>query len=207
MNYPIITLGRQLGSGGLSDGKMLAAKLDIPLYNKELITLAAQKSGLNTEFFEKADEKDSFSIIGNIGNFFGSILGNIHNDNYLCNETLFKIQSDVIKQLAEQEPCIFVGRCADYILRENPNSFAVFISANMDDRVQRIANEQNLTEKEAKTKIEQADKKRAEYYNYYSNKLWGVATSYHLCINTSAVGIEKTADILYKIFKEKFCTE
>jgi cytidylate kinase len=203
MNYPVITIGRQLGSGGLSVGNILAKKLNIPIYNKELITLAARKSGLNTEFFEKADEKNSFSIITNVGNFFDSVFGSTHHNNYLCNEMLFKIQSDVINQLVEKQPCIFVGRCADYILRENPNLLSVFISANICDRVQRIVDEQNLTEKEAKIKIEQTDKKRAEYYNYYSNKIWGLATSYHLCINTSVVGIEQTADVLYKIFKKK----
>jgi cytidylate kinase len=199
--HPVITIGRQLGSGGFLVAKILSDKLAIPFFDKELITLAAQKSGLGKEFFEKVDEKNSFSIFGN---FIGVPFGNMQDSNYLNNETLFKIQSDVIRNLAQKGSCIFVGRCADYILRDNLNLLSVFIYANIEDRIKMLVEEKNISPKEAKRLTEQADKKRSAYYNYYSNKVWGAATCYDICVNTSALGLEKTADLLYEIFNCKF---
>ncbi|MDR2806056.1 MAG: cytidylate kinase-like family protein [Dysgonamonadaceae bacterium] len=186
MNY-IITIGRQMGSGGKQIGELLSQRLGVPCYDKELIQLASRESGLGKEFFEKADEKSSYSFFNN---FFGLSSGYTGDCNYLCNETLFKIQSDVIQQLAEKESCIFVGRCADYILRNHPQCFNVFISARKSDRIQRISAAQNLSEREASALIEQTDKKRADYYNYYSNKVWGMANSYDLCINSSVFSFD-----------------
>ncbi|MDR2682271.1 MAG: cytidylate kinase-like family protein, partial [Dysgonamonadaceae bacterium] len=183
----IITIGRQLGSGGKQIGEALSQHLGIPCYDKELIQIASRESGLGKEFFEKADEQSSHSFLGN---FFGFRSGYTGDCNYLCNETLFKIQSDVIKELAEKESCIFVGRCADYILRDHPRCLNVFISARMNDRIERIRAAHPLTEKEAAALIEQTDRKRADYYNYYSNKVWGMATSYDLCINSSVFSME-----------------
>ncbi|MDR3327311.1 MAG: cytidylate kinase-like family protein [Prevotellaceae bacterium] len=199
--HPVITIGRQLGSGGFLVAKILSNRLAIPFFDKELITLAAQESGLRKEFFEKADEKNSFSIFGN---FIGATFGNMQDSNYLSNETLFKIQSDVIRNIAQKGSCIFVGRCADYILRNNPNLLSVFISANIEDRIKMLVKEKNVSPKEAKRLTEQADKKRSAYYNYYSNKVWGTATCYDICVNTSALGLGKTTDLLFEIFSYKF---
>ena len=192
MNY-VITIGRQLGSGGKQIGEALSQRLGIPCYDKELIQLASRESGLGKEFFEKMDEKSSYSFFGNL---FGFRSGHVGDSNYLCNETLFKIQSDVIQQLAEKESCIFIGRCADYILRNHPQLFSVFISARMKDRIERIRLAQNISEKDAIAVIEQTDKKRAAYYNFYSNKVWGMAASYDLCVNSSVFGIEKIIAIV-----------
>jgi cytidylate kinase len=188
-NKYVITIGRQLGSGGKLIGELLSQKLGIPCYDKELIQLASRESGLGKEFFENMDEKSGHSFFGNFFGFRSGYMGD-NSGNYLCNETLFKIQSDVIKELAEKESCIFVGRCADYILRDHPHCLTVFISANKEDRIRRIVQNQNISEKNALILIEQTDKKRAGYYNYYSNKEWGKATSYDLCINSSVFGIE-----------------
>ncbi|MDR0830236.1 MAG: cytidylate kinase-like family protein [Prevotellaceae bacterium] len=197
----LITIGRQFGSGGMAIAKILSEKLSIPLYDKELINLASQKSGLGKEYFEKADEKSSFSIFGNLlGGFFGGEQAN----NYLCNETLFAIQSKVIQDIAEKESAIFIGRCADYILREKPNLLTIFITANFSDRIKRIVDEKNISEKEAKNLVEQNDKRRAEYYNYYSNKTWGNASAYHLCVNSSTLGVEKTAEFLFEFCCQNF---
>ncbi|GHV60141.1 cytidylate kinase [Bacteroidia bacterium] len=200
MNY-IITIGRQLGSGGKQIGELLAKRLKIPCYDKELIQMASQESGLDKEFFEKVDEKSSHSFFGN---FFGFRSGYTGDCNYLCNETLFKIQSDVIKQLAEKESCIFVGRCADYILRKHPQCLNVFISARRQDRIKRISLTHNISEKDAATLIEQTDKKRAGYYNYYSNKVWGMATSYDLCINSSVFGEDTIISMIEKYVLEHY---
>ncbi|MDR1544573.1 MAG: cytidylate kinase-like family protein [Prevotellaceae bacterium] len=195
-----ITIGRQFGAGGMATGKILSEKLNIPCYDKELIMLASKKSGLGSEFFEKADEKSSFSIFGVLGNvlggFFSGIFSSGQSNNYLSNEMLFNIQSKVIKEIAEKESAIFLGRCADYILREKENLTTIFIYANLKDRIKRISEQKNISEKEAKNLIEQCDKKRSSYYNYYSDKTWGDAKSYDLCINSSILGIEKTAEFV-----------
>ena len=200
----VITIGRKLGSGGKQIGEMLASQLKISCYDKELIQIASKESGLCKEFFEQADEKPGFSLISGMFGLSSYGGSDFFTENYLCNESLFKIQSDVIRKLAGQQSCIFVGRCADYILREHPRKLSVFISADIKDRIPRIAELQNLSEDKAKTLIEQADKKRAGYYNYYSNKVWGMATSYDLCINSSAFGIEKTVACILYFAQKKF---
>lgn len=198
----VITIGRQLGSGGKKLGEILSQKLNIPCYDKELILMASRKSGLGAEFFEQADEKSRFSLFCGLFGFRSGYIGD-NSNNYLCNERLFEIQSDVIKQLAEKESCIFVGRCADYILRNNPRCINIFIHADLDDRVQTLMNNNNRTRKEALNLIEQTDKKRAGYYNYYSNKTWGMAMSYDLCINSSLLGIEETALFVQKFVEKR----
>ena len=203
MEKYFITIGRQLGSGGKLIGQHLSQRLDIPCYDKELIQLASRESGLGKELFEKFDEKDSYSFFGKYFGFRSGFMG--YNEvNYLCNETLFKIQSDVIRNLAEKESCIFIGRCADYILRDFPNCLKIFICANIKDRILRIIQEENVTEKEAQTRIEQGDKKRSAYYNYYSNKIWGMASSYDLCFNSSFFNIEKIVELIEEQVKRKF---
>jgi cytidylate kinase len=203
MEKYIITIGRQLGSGGKLIGKQLSKRLNIPCYDKELIQLASQESGLGKEFFEKIDEKSSYSFLGKYFGFRSGFMG--HNEiNYLCNETLFKIQSDVIRNLAEKEPGVFIGRCADYILRDFPNSLKIFINADLQDRILRIAEKENLSKKDAQTRIEKCDKKRAAYYHYYSNKVWGMASSYDLCFNSSFLSIEDIVTIVEEQVKGKF---
>jgi cytidylate kinase len=201
-NY-VITVGRQLGSGGKLVGELLSQNLGIPCYDKELIQLASRESGLGREFFEKADEKSSHSFFGNFFGFRSGYMGD-NSGNCLCNETLFKIQSDVIKELAEKESCIFVGRCADYILRNHPRCLTIFVTANTEDRIRRINQDEHLAEKDARILIEQADKRRACYYNYYSNKEWGKATSYDLCINSSVFSINAIVLLIEVYIKQKF---
>ncbi len=198
----VITIGRQLGSGGKKVGEELAASFGISCYDKELIQMASQESGLSREFFEQADEKTRFSIFGGLLGLRSSYIDESYANNYLCNEYLFKIQSDVIRELAATQSCIFVGRCADYILREHPHCINVFVSAEMKDRIQRVCDDQHISTEKAKELIERTDKKRAGYYNYYSNKTWGMAASYHLCINSSVFGVSGTADFI-KAFVER----
>ncbi|MDR0729258.1 MAG: cytidylate kinase-like family protein [Prevotellaceae bacterium] len=201
MNY-IITIGRQLGSGGKQVGEQLAQCLGIPCYDKELINLASRESGLNRTFFEKADEKSRFSVCGHL---FGLHSGYMteNTGNYLCNEALFKIQSDVIRKLAGETSCIFVGRCADYILRDHPRCLKVFVCADFHDRLTRLMRTHSLVEKEARLLLEQSDKKRAGYYNYYTNKTWGMATSYDLCMNSSVFGTEEIVRMVELIVKRE----
>ena len=189
----VINIGRQLGSGGKEIGEKLAARLGIDFYDKELINLASEESGLCREFFEKADEKASQGIIGGL---FGMRFPFI-------SDALFKVQSDVIRHLAAEKSCVFVGRCADYILREHPRCVNVFISASKEDRIARLCQIHHIDEEAAEEMMEKADKKRSEYYNYYSYKTWGAAATYHLCVDSSSLGIEETVRFVEEFVVKK----
>ena len=200
----VINIGRQFGSGGRIIGEKLSTLMNIQFFDKELILIASQESGLGKEFFENFDEKSSHSIFGGLFGLRGAFSDEMAPNNYLNNETLFKIQSDVIRDLAEKQSCIFVGRCADYVLKDHPHCLNLFVSADIDDRIKRIAEKENLPENKAKELIEKTDKKRASYYNYYSNKVWGAASSYHLCINSSFLGIDESVDFIKEFAEKKF---
>ncbi len=201
----VINIGRQLGSGGREIGEKLATRLGISFYDKELINLASEESGLCREFFEKADERAAQGIVGGLFGarfpFIGD--GAIPTMNCLSNDALFKVQSDVIRKLAEEKSCLFVGRCADYILRDHPRCANVFISASREERIARLCRIHSISKNEAEDMMNRADKKRSEYYNYYSYKTWGAAATYHLCIDSSALGIERTIDFIEAFVKQK----
>jgi len=199
----VINIGRQLGSGGRQIGEKLASQFGIAFYDKELIQLASKESGLGKEFFENADEKKSHSIIGGLLGLRTNINNEVYVNNYLSNETFFKIQSDIIRGLAQEKSCVFVGRCADYILRDHPRCINVFITADTHDRLKRVAQDKSITLEKAQEVIEKMDKKRSEYYNYFSNKTWGMAESYHLCINSSVLGIDGTVDFISEFIKQR----
>jgi cytidylate kinase len=199
-----ITIGRELGSGGRQVGEKLASQLGISFYDKKLIQIASLKSGLGKEFFEQADEKTNHSLFGGRLAILGSLEGRNYSGNYLSNERLFTIQSEVIEKLAEEKSAVFVGRCADYVLKKDPYCVNIFVCADMKDRIKHVSEKQNITEKIAKEIIEKTDKKRAEYYNYFSNKIWGKAESYHLCVNSSVLGIDDTVNIISQFIKQKF---
>jgi shikimate kinase len=200
----IINIGRQLGSGGRQIGKKLAEQLEISFYDKELIQIASQESGLGKKFFEQMDEKAGHSIFGGLFGMRSSLVDEIYSNYYLSNESLFQIQSDVIRELADQKSCLFVGRCADYILKDNMNCLNVFISADINDRIKRVAENHQITEDKAKDILEKMEKKRAVYYNYFSNKIWGAAESYHLCVNSSILGIDETVAIIRQFAEKRF---
>ena len=192
----IINIGRQLGSGGRSIADILARHYGVTAYDRKLIELAAKESGLSQEFFENADEKKSHGFFHSIfsNRAVANALGN--NDSYLSNDALFKVQSDIIRELAEKESCIFIGRCADYILRDHPCCVNLFFTADLEDRVARMASEKGIAIEQAEELVERTDRRRADYYNYYSGKTWGAAESYDLCVNTSRLGFEGMAKML-----------
>jgi hypothetical protein len=200
----VINIGRQLGSGGREIGEKLSSQLGIAFYDKELIHIASKESGLGKEFFEQADEKTGHSIIGGLFGLRSSFADEMFSNNFLSNEILFKIQSDVIREIAEQKSALFVGRCADYVLKDHPRSLNLFFSADMVDRIKRISETNQLSESKAIDFIEKMDKKRANYYNYYSNKVWGAAGSYHLCINSSVLGIDQTVTFIRGFAEKRF---
>ncbi|MBS4766614.1 cytidylate kinase-like family protein [Alistipes sp. kh20] len=205
----VINIGRQLGSGGKTVGEIIARRLGVRLYDKELINLAAEQSGLCPEVFEKADEKESRGVISTmIGYLRAPFVGDDGGTaNVLSNDALFKIQSDVIREVAARESAVFVGRCADYILRENPRCVNVFITADDADRIERIRRRQGVSAEEARAVMERIDAKRASYYDYYSSRTWGVASTYHLCVSTSVLGDEGTADFILEFAARKLQTK
>ena len=185
-------------------GEKVAEKLGFSYYDKELINIASKESGLGKEFFERADEKKQRSpFVGLLGLRTNIVVDDFFN-NYLSNETLFKIQSDVIVDLAQKGSCVFVGRCADYILRDNPAVLNIFITADLDDRIERVAVRQGIPKDKMDDLLEKTDKNRANYYNYYTNKKWGAASSYDVCINSSLLGIDGTVDFICEIAKKIF---
>ena len=187
----IINVGRQIGSGGRIIARMLADDFKCGFYDRELLTLAAKESGFCEKFFEQNDEQKGFfhSLFHLHSPFVGD--GSFY-DNEFSQEGLFKFQSGTIRRLAEAGSCVFVGRCADYVLRDFKNVVNVFITANMDDRISEIRKRKECTETEAMKLIESGEKGRSTYYNYYTGKKWGDSSSYDLCVNTSLLGLEAT---------------
>ncbi len=187
----VITIGRQFGSGGHDIGVALAKELGIKVYDKEMLKRAAKESGLCEELFESHDEKptnsflyslvmDTYSLGFSAGTF----------SDMPINHKVFLAQFDAIKKIAEEESCVMIGRCADYALEEYDNLINIFVYADMDARIARVARELNVGNPKAKDIIMKNDKKRASYYNYYTNKEWGAANSYDLCINSAKLGVD-----------------
>lgn len=203
MEHFIISIGRQFGSGGRVIGKALAEKLNIDYYDNELLVLAAKQNGLAPEFFESNDEISN-SLFGFASNILDNIGLGTFTNNMLSGDTLFQMQSETIKKLASEKSCIIVGRCSDYILRDNPNCVSIFLHASEEERAKRIANRMNISEEEALTKLAEADKKRAAYYNFYSNKTWGDSKTYDLSINVSKLGIDGTLNFILDYLKMRF---
>jgi len=201
----IINIGRQLGSGGRQIGERIAGRLGIRLYDRELIALAAEQSGIRPELFERADEQTAkarlATLLGYLRLPFAGDDGGM--TDVLSNDALFKIQSDVIRRAAARESCVFVGRCADYILRDLPQCVNVFVTADEADRIARLRARHGWTAERARQEMERIDGRRAAYYDYYSARTWGAASSYHLCVNSSALGIDGSADFILEFAARK----
>jgi cytidylate kinase len=204
MNNIVLSIGRQFGSGGSAVGKKLANELNIAYYDKELLAIAARDSGLCPEVFEKADERESsgFSYAFSMG--FSPLGMYVPCDDILSNEKLFLLQSETIRNLAEKESCVIIGRCSDYILRDNPDCLSLFIHNTLDNRIKQVTERGNVSEIRAKELIVKIDKSRAAYYNYYTNKLWGVASSYNFSIDVSVLGIDGTVEFLRDLIMKRF---
>lgn len=200
----IITIARQFGSGGREIGEKLALKLDIPFYDKSLIHLAAKDSGIDEDVFDFADEKAYHSFwTAAVGSncFYGNRISPFNE--MPMNDKLFLIQSNIIKKLAESGACVIVGRCADYILRDDPDSISVFIHSSEQNRLDRIIQTYGAEEKDARDVMIKTDKRRAAYYNYYSGEKWGRADNYDLSVNSGMIGIEGTVNLIIKFAELK----
>ena len=199
----IICVGRQLGSGGHDIARMLALDFNAKYYDRELMNLAAKESGFSEKFFEQNDEQRG--IFRSLFHLHASHVAdnNMYQNNF-SQESLFKFQSDAIKKAASEGSCVFVGRCADYVLRDQPNVVSVFVTASMDFRVNQVMVKQHLDAIQARKFIEQHESKRAAYYNYYTGKKWGDAASYDLCIDTSVLGLQQTEKLIADFIRKRF---
>ena len=206
----IITIGREFGSAGREIGYKVAKEFGIKLYDKEMLAPAAKEIGICEEIFESHDEKPTSSFLYSLvmDTYSMGYSGNTYTDMPI-NHKVFLAQFDAIKKIADEGPCILVGRCADYALESYKNVVSVFIHADLDARIRRIARIYNLTDAKAKDMILKTDKKRAGYYNYYTNKKWSDSASYELCLNSSELGIEGTAKAIeqYVQLKESIQNE
>ena len=199
----VINVGRQLGSGGHDIGRMLALDFNAKYYDRELLNLAAKESGFSEKIFEQNDEKKGFFRgLFNMGSPHVDS-GSIYKSGF-SQESLFQFQSDAIRKAAKEGSCVFVGRCADYVLRDFSNVVNIFITASLDYRVEQIMNKQHLDEDAARAFIEKRENQRAEYYNYYTGKKWGHAASYDLCIDSSVLGLVETEKIIADFIRKKF---
>ena len=202
MGKIIINVGRQLGSGGHDIGRMLALDFGAKYYDRELLNLAAKESGFSEKFFEENDERKGFlKGLFNVqtSHFSGSSL---YKSNF-SQESLFQFQSDAIRKAAAESSCVFVGRCADYVLRDFPNVVNIFVTASMDYRIRQIMNKQHLDEEAARNYIEKRENQRAEYHNYYTGKKWGYAASYDLCVDSSVLGIMETEKLIAEFIRKR----
>ncbi|MBQ2953631.1 MAG: cytidylate kinase-like family protein [Clostridia bacterium] len=198
----IITIGRQFGSGGRYVGRLLAEKLGIPFYDKELLSEAAKQSGICEEIFEDHDEKPTrsllFSLVTGMQHHMGT--GSFYMDMPL-NHRIFLAQFDAIRKLAADGSCVIVGRCADYVLREDPDTVSVFVKADMPSKIARAVKYYDVEEDKAEERIRKADKQRASYYNYYATATWGDVENYDLVVDTGMLGVEGAVELIAKFLE------
>ena len=198
----VITIARSYGSGGKTLGKLLADKMGINCYDREIIRMASDSSGINEELFGRVDEKLKKSPL------FGIVRSNPYkgngvippeSSNFVSDDNLFNYQAQVIKELAEKESCIIIGRCADYVLKDNPNVIRLYLYAPLEDCIKRVMAQNSITEKETIKKIETIDKYRSDYYKYYTGKEWNDARNYDFCLNTTSMSYEKLIQVVENI--------
>ncbi|MBO5212755.1 MAG: cytidylate kinase-like family protein [Clostridia bacterium] len=202
-NNVVITIARQYGSGGREVGELVAKNLNMEYHDKSLINLAAEKSGMNPEILKNADEKATPSFLYSIA--VGSI-GMVPFSYGMpydtpINDKLFVLQSQIIEEEAEKSDSVFVGRCADFVLKDFPKVVRVFIYADIDKRAERIAKRKDVSVGEARNMATKIDKKRANYYNYYTTLKWGKSENYDIMIDTSKIGVEGAAKIIEEYVK------
>lgn len=203
-NHIIINVGRQVCAGGLEIGRLLAEEFHAKYYDRELLNLAARESGFSEELFKSSDERKGF-----LRSFFHlSRAASMGSDNFYQNnfsqEGLFKFQSDAIIKAAQESSCVFVGRCADYVLRDFPRVANIFITAPINARASLFMKEKGVSFEDAVKRIEHIESRRASYYNYYTGKKWGNAASYDLCVDSSLLGTDETARLIAEFIHKRF---
>lgn len=192
----IISIGRQHGSGGREIARLLARELGIKCYDKEIVDEAAKHSDFSRDLINAYDEKRMSAFMLHAGGYG-------LNENFRLNMQVVSAQFDAIREIASKGDCIFVGRCADYILRDRRDLVSVFILGDMDERLKCLERRQGLDEATARKKIKEVDKDRSSFYKYYSDQVWGDAQNYDLCINSSRLGVEGTVKVIMDYIKTR----
>lgn len=206
-NNIVVTIGRQYGSGGRVVGEMVAKKLGIAFYDKALITLAAKQNGMSEHLFESVDERPTNSLLYSLAVGAYGMDGNYSywGDAALpLNDRVYQIQTGLIEEFADKGSCVIVGRCADYVLRDRDNVVNVFLMADKEFRIKNAVERYGVPPEKAADILKKTDKKRANYYNYHTNREWSDASHYHLCIDVGALGAEKCADLIVSYIGLKF---
>lgn len=197
MGKLVITIARSYGSGGRTMGKLLAKELGMKYYDRELLRIASDKSGINESLFGAADEVVKGTSLFKIarGAYNGEPISP-DSDDFVSNDNLFRFQAKVIKELAEEEDCIIIGRCADYVLKDNPNVIRLYCYAPLEDCIERERQLSGLPDREIIKKIQRIDKHRADYYKYYTGSEWNDARNYDLCLNTSSMSYDELIQVV-----------
>lgn len=203
MSNKIYTIGRQFGSGGHEIGERLAKKLNIPFYDKEILDMAAEKLGVDASEVADVDEKAVHNfVINNFG--FMTTDRNYTIDDYSrpLSERIYRAQASIIRELADQGPCVIVGRCADYVLKDRDDVLSVFVCADDEYRINRLMEVRNYTRGFAENQIDEVDSRRRKYYNKYTTKTWDAQVNHHLVLNSSLLGLEKCVDMLADMYEK-----
>lgn len=199
----VVTIGRQFGSAGREIGKKVAEYFDITFYDRDLLTRAAKESGFCEEMIQNHDERPTNSFLYNL--VMDTYSFGYNNSSFVdmpISHKVFLAQFDTIKKIADEGPCVIVGRCADYALADRSNVVDIFIYGNEACKIKRIMEKYELSESKARDMIIKKDKQRQSYYNYYSSKKWGRADSYDLCINSSVLGVDGTAKLIVQYIED-----
>ena len=205
MKKVVITIARQYGSGGKTIGEMLAKELGIPYYDKDLMRLASEDSGINEALFVKADEKVKNTRLFKIArNTYHGELISPESDDFVSNDNLFNYQAKIIKQLAKEESCVIIGRCADYILQDYDNVLSVFVHAPREFCMEQAKKKLSMSDKEIERYIAKTDKRRADYYEYHTGRSWTDARNYDLCLDSSKLGFERCVEEIKAYMKVRF---
>ena len=205
MDNFVITIARQYGSGGRTVGEMLAKKLGIGYYDKDIIRMASEDSGIHETLFGRVDEYSSAKkpLFGKNGIYSGELISPQSKD-FTSDENLFNYQAKVIKELAEKESCVFIGRCAGFVLKDRPDVMSVFIHAPQDYCLARGMERNSMTEKEMERFIAKTDKYRGDFYHYYTGRTWNDARNYDLCLDSSKLGFDKCVEAIKAYAKVRF---
>ncbi|MDE7251521.1 MAG: cytidylate kinase-like family protein [Acetatifactor sp.] len=202
----VITIARQYGSGGRTVGEMLANRLNIHYYDKELMKLASEDSGISEALFNNADEnvKNTSLLYRIVKNVYSGELIPPESDEFTSNDNLFNYQAKIIRQLAQEESCVIMGRCADYVLKDYDNILSVFVHAPHDFCMEQAAKKHSMNERELERFVAKTDRDRAEYYKYHTGREWTDARNYDLCLDSSKLGYERCVDEIIAYMKVRF---
>ncbi|MDE5688075.1 MAG: cytidylate kinase-like family protein [Paramuribaculum sp.] len=202
----VITIGRQFGSGGRELGRTLADAFGFKYYDKELLSEAAKRAGMSPEFFERNDERAPTFLNGIFSFSFGFAPTNVYaGSTSISDDSLYRAQSDFIHSLAEEGSCVIVGRSADYVLRDHPRCVSLFVHAPMEKCIDRITSRQpELTREKARARAEKINRLRANYYNFYTDRTWGAASSYDLTLDTSLLSMNEITELVRLYLDKRF---